>query len=678
MYVKSVFAWCFLLSCSPSSSGLEWDDVNDIFGMTKNVVEYVSKSWDIVDKVPEHVGSENTPLIWFTKKRERSILTNFGRITQIVRSMQKETDDIRSIMLSNLNKLQSMSDVVLNGIQINELLESVRSIENDFKTMEEYKYGENDSNEKSRNTYSSYTLERFADAMLSFTSGAPIKQMAKIHTFIIPDLEGFKFHTHGGIFNILKDTMEGPGMLCDQKQSLQQMVFNLYGTLHLTQLKGFSVMQFSWMLLQTYGKGNFTYERTNQMIQFEKRIEEQLNALKYTMSSSSNIFWRCDPEKHIKDKTYLEVTELLQGYIENEADMNYEHSCMQNCEYYSVAEHKSCFNDQFCAKQHVCNGRILNCQYIDSDMRICQSKFGSSRRYDYIAYEKGRTLGDSSDCKGTMSNVDSWWTFLVLHCSYCFCICDSNEPSSDRHFSLRPSLSNIDQNKVVTGLRFIKIKQMFHLQVQEGDLGPRATINEDSRQWVELPGTSFTFRNKTLKNGVDYHTLSYASRSIDLDNVMAPEKMVITGVKFRLIGSHLNLEVRVTPFDFMTGKLIEPQNKSYWIGNENTELTDGSPRSEIYLNDLDLPTKASISSEPDMSSNKFLKFTHSSIDRDVAQSTIPFIDKQTVDPYPGVPLSGVGIYYKGVKSYGGFIGANVFTYDFSKDLNIKLFSIHGV
>jgi hypothetical protein len=44
-------------------------------------------------------------------------------------------------------------------------------------------------------------------------------------------------------------------MLCDQKQSLQQMVFNLYGTLHLTQLKGFSVMQFSWMLLQTYGKG---------------------------------------------------------------------------------------------------------------------------------------------------------------------------------------------------------------------------------------------------------------------------------------------------------------------------------------------------------------------------------------------------------------------------------------
>lgn len=46
-------------------------------------------------------------------------------------------------------------------------------------------------------------------------------------------------------------------MLCDQKQSLQQLIYNMYITLHLTQLKGFSVMQFSWMLLQAYEKGIF-------------------------------------------------------------------------------------------------------------------------------------------------------------------------------------------------------------------------------------------------------------------------------------------------------------------------------------------------------------------------------------------------------------------------------------
>lgn len=73
---------------------------------------------------------------------------------------------------------------------------------------------------------------------------------------------------------------------------------------------------------------------------------------------------------------------------------------------------------------------------------------GSNRRYDYIAYKNGKVLGDaSSECKGTMSNVDSWWMYLLWHCSYCFCICDSTESSSDRYFSLKDSVSNIEQNK---------------------------------------------------------------------------------------------------------------------------------------------------------------------------------------------------------------------------------------
>lgn len=40
-----------------------------------------------------------------------------------------------------------------------------------------------------------------------------------------------------------------------------------------------------------------------------------------------------------------------------------------------------------------------------------------------------------------------------------------------------------------------------------------------------------------------------------------------------MVGSHLNIEARVTPFDFLTGKLIDPISKSYWVGNDNTELS---------------------------------------------------------------------------------------------------------
>lgn len=75
---------------------------------------------------------------------------------------------------------------------------------------------------------------------------------------------------------------------------------------------------------------------------------------------------------------------------------------------------------------------------------------------------------------------------------------------------------------------------MFHLQVQEGELGPRGVIIESTRQWIDVPGSEFSYRNKTLKDGVDYHTLTYEARIIDIDNVIAPENMVVTGKIFLL------------------------------------------------------------------------------------------------------------------------------------------------
>lgn len=64
----------------------------------------------------------------------------------------------------------------------------------------------------------------------------------------------------------------------------------------------------------------------------------------------------------------------------------------------------------------------------------------------------------------------------------------------------------------------------------------------------------------------------------------------------------------------------------------------------------------------------FIEFTHSDMDRDAAQTTVPFLDAQEVLPSVLVPLSGAGIFYKGENYFGGFIAPKVITYDFSKHL----------
>lgn len=64
---------------------------------------------------------------------------------------------------------------------------------------------------------------------------------------------------------------------------------------------------------------------------------------------------------------------FLKGYIQNEVDLNPKESCMENCGYYSVTKQHGCFGGQFCGKQRGCAGEIFDCQYIDSDMWVCQS-----------------------------------------------------------------------------------------------------------------------------------------------------------------------------------------------------------------------------------------------------------------------------------------------------------------
>lgn len=65
-------------------------------------------------------------------------------------------------------------------------------------------------------------------------------------------------------------------------------------------------------------------------------------------------------------------------------------------------------------------------------------------------------------------------------------------------------------------------------------------------------------------------------------------------------------------------------------------------------------------------SDEFIEFTHTDFDKDAAQSTVPYLDAQSVTPNVHIPLSGAGLYYKTSWGSGGFIGPKIITYDYSK------------
>lgn len=80
----------------------------------------------------------------------------------------------------------------------------------------------------------------------------------------------------------------------------------------------------------------------------------------------------------VLDHTDNQVTRLVQGYIDNEANLNEKNSCKKSCSHYQVAENYNCFNGTYCShvsgeeqKKHRCMGTILNCSFIESHVNVC-------------------------------------------------------------------------------------------------------------------------------------------------------------------------------------------------------------------------------------------------------------------------------------------------------------------
>jgi hypothetical protein len=75
----------------------------------------------------------------------------------------------------------------------------------------------------------------------------------------------------------------------------------------------------------------------------------------------------------------------------------------------------------------------------------------------------------------------------------------------------------------------VKQNRVIHLQVKESQLLKFGKVNEVNSRWV--PIKAFSILDKGIKNGVDYHTLAFDRREVDLDDVIAPAGHVVVSEK---------------------------------------------------------------------------------------------------------------------------------------------------
>lgn len=193
------------------------------------------------------------------------------------------------------------------------------------------------------------------------------------------------------VWSIFSENVEN---MCTLVQSPSQFLMNLYTLIALTELKAYVMVQFSYVVFKIYGHDSLTMEVDISKRKLRISSAQKISFAKDILSAVSNDIWRCDDKSQ---GSYVQLTKLLQGHLENEVDLNNLGSCRDNCAAYKVAEPLGCYQNMFCAKQSPCKGRLFDCQFFNADAWVCMSQ-NRDRKYDWIEYENGIQLGTQNQC----------------------------------------------------------------------------------------------------------------------------------------------------------------------------------------------------------------------------------------------------------------------------------------
>ncbi|KAJ8664930.1 hypothetical protein QAD02_006592 [Eretmocerus hayati] len=489
-------------------------------------------------------------------------------------------------------------------------------------------------------------------------------------------------------------------------QTSQQLIKFFYELVTITSIKGLSAILYGYQVkrkLQENGsidsgdmsepiQGFPSKMEEAEMAEIKGLINETYERVNEVMSTASREIWRCNPPVQEKDITYSKLDDIFQGYLllQTDTHLDFMKLWLSNTKCRSMKPTSLKCLSKGCREvpeDQRCRGRIRDCRSLDKDMSVCQSPRGSSRRYDSIKLGSSlKTIGPEE--KFCVDPVV--YRSALLYGDYCMCNCESEKREKTRYFSLQDVTSDVSENKVVTGARLWKRGFVFHIQIQQGTLGPNGSIIEERSEWVDIPEMS----NSTLfssevsvfhhdletsfwkprgedpypyvdwtdfrKNKLVY-AITYDTSYIYLDDLKTSPNEVMTGLRFQQIDKDLRLEIQKTSYDYATGTLDSAS--SSWFSNPITR----KQRSEKKFDRADDPLKIG-GSEEMSESGTYVRFTMTDVESDLGQNTVPYIDLQDVAPNPLLPLAGAGLYLRGKAGSGGFLALKLVHIDFSQYL----------
>ncbi|XP_057334789.1 uncharacterized protein LOC130673681 [Microplitis mediator] len=263
---------------------------------------------------------------------------------------------------------------------------------------------------------------------------------------------------------------------------------------------------------------------------------------------------------------------------------------------------------------------------------------------------------DGSGCVQTYSadEQDRYQNIRDHTGNICKCLCERDDISNanNERGELLDSICfdsvSVDNGYVATGARFKRYGNVIHLELQQGILS-QGKIDPKTLKWT----TSSNCNLKQKVIGNFRNDGNYDGLEITLDDLTLTENAVVTGI---------------TLGDSLRGRYVDDD------GNINENESEILKKSQCHGRAFDkvhrdpdlLPSTALIGhtnyerSEP---CNYKIVFGGTKESSDNIQHVVPFVDLQEIvtDQNSPTPIHGIGWYYRGYPSYGGFLALKIFT-----------------
>ncbi|XP_063990137.1 uncharacterized protein LOC135169248 [Diachasmimorpha longicaudata] len=493
---------------------------------------------------------------------------------------------------------------------------------------------------------------------------------------------------------------------CSTGHSSMEYFHSIYSELFSAEVKAFVMQTMVLRFLSSFSDPEKTCAVKSKMgnialVDLQKKFEDHIaiynNEFIPRMKNLSREFHSCDEGKLVRYETFLELEGLYQGilHLPLHADVGYLDYSTTLCDVVDTYSNSSKLSKFFCdpttkfcviPEHRPCHGRTWQCSSY-AWAEACRDRRGP-RRYRWVRLNNDERPESFFQCPPNEKISLSFWRLKKP----CICQCmDNTLGSFSIHvINLQPVKSDVANNMIITGIKFVVKNGILQFQIQQGQLGRNWQVDNvawkpinDIGEKVRAARSGIEPKKKKfgVQENIDFLIITIGeNHGINFDDLQVPFGYVLTGVRFILANrtsekppQRVEIALIASEFDPVSGKLCTTCRTK--------TIRSSTTHNQKYPLKIDMGPR--FPTIPASATNQYVVVTTSTFEDDGAQTTLPLFDALPLETNPPSPVGGLGLFHKAAPPpavFTGFISLKFFSLDYAKymetaKLNVSQYEI---